>query len=244
MHWESLRLFGERAVETDSLHGRFSFSSKDQTIGRSLYLSREYSITDIESACRILTEENQLDPSGNYLLLDVGAGIGTTSIPLVRRGLFHTAWAFEPCADQAAYLERNIGLNSLEEQIRIFPCTLAERSTADDVLTLDGLAAFAETENRKISLIWLDVHGQEGLILRGGQRAFEQKIPLVTEFWPEGNEKSGVSARELCALLRSGHRFFYDLTDRSPSRRSTSELPYLYECCLRARSYTKLVLIP
>ncbi len=127
LRWEAWKLGPEREVEVSSLHGDLVFSSKDQVIGRALYLTDEFALSEILGACDLLAREGLLPAAGNGLLLDIGANIGTTCIPLVQRGLFRSALAFEPEVKNLDFLAKNVAKNGLSARIRIFPYALSSR---------------------------------------------------------------------------------------------------------------------
>ena len=88
LRWEAWQVVSEREIVIDSLHGRLVASTKDQIIGRALYLTRNFAIAEIDRAFDLLVREGLLRARGNGLLLDIGANIGTTCIYLVGSGRF------------------------------------------------------------------------------------------------------------------------------------------------------------
>ena len=138
MQWEAWRWTSERDVQVSSLHGAMSFSSKDQIIGRALYLTREFAMRDIETACRILVQEGKLSRTGNACLLDIGANIGTNCVPLLKNGLFKSAWAFEPEEKNVSYLLKNIRQNHLEKAVQVFPFALSDTAGTAELLMSDS----------------------------------------------------------------------------------------------------------
>ena len=276
MQWEAWRWTSERDVEMSSLHGAMTFSSKDQIIGRALYLTREFAMGDIETACRLLIREGKLSKKGNARLIDIGANIGTNCVPLVKNGLFKSAWAFEPEEKNVSYLLKNIQKNHLEDSIQVFPFALSDTSGGAELLmsesnfgdhrvrvgkpvdgselsqresksvelkVLDEFMAKPENLNAEVSLIWLDTQGHEAKILRGARKLLSKGIPMVTEFWPEGIENSGESIDSFCAEILSHYKFFFDLREKEPRKRSCFELLSLAREYAINRDYTDLVLI-
>lgn len=41
------------------------------------------------------------------------------------------------------------------------------------------------------AILWMDVQGAEGTVLAGATRLLAEKVPVVTEFWPYGLDRSG-----------------------------------------------------
>jgi FkbM family methyltransferase len=125
LRWETWRLSKEREVEIQSLHGRLRFSSKDQIIGRALYLTGEFAMSEIEHGYQLLVRDGVLKPTGNGILLDIGSNIGTTCVPLLKRGYFEKSLAFEPEPKNVALLRRNIESNALSDRIEVCPFALS-----------------------------------------------------------------------------------------------------------------------
>lgn len=201
-------------LTVDSRHGLMSFSSRDQCIGRGLFLRRAFDYGFIAGTPQWLVREGLLQPRDNGLLLDIGANLGTVCVPLVKEGLFRRAWAFEPEPGNLRYLRQNLSQNGLAERISVFPCALSE---ADTELTLwiapgnhgdhrvaapgtagtEGRTAFTVPARRldtvlreqdqraeEVSLVWLDVQGHEASVLAGAEALLAAGVPIVMEFSP------------------------------------------------------------
>ena len=66
---------------------------------------------------------------------------------------------------------------------------------------LDDLPHFLSKEVwNKISVLWIDIQGHEGFAFRGAEGLLSKQIPVVTEFWPYGVLRSGMSKGEFCTL--------------------------------------------
>lgn len=65
----------------------------------------------------LVTEYQKKFPNKNNTFIDVGAHIGTTSLPYAR--LFETVIAFEPTANNYKWLRENIALNNCQNIIAI-----------------------------------------------------------------------------------------------------------------------------
>lgn len=51
-----------------------------------------------------------------------------------------------------------------------------------------------------ISLVWIDVQGHEGYVFAGGTRLFSRRVPVVTEIWPFGINRSGMGIPKFCEI--------------------------------------------
>ncbi len=67
--------------------------------------------------------------------------------------------------------------------------------------TVDHLLAGLEPALAdQISLIWIDVQGYEGFAFQGASELIARDIPVVSELWPYGIERSGMSLQQYCEI--------------------------------------------
>ena len=126
--WAVLHRLPARTLTARTKHGVLSFSSKDRAIGRLLYADRAFEIDKIERALRCAVAAGMLAERNEGWLLDVGANVGSVCIPLVQRGAFSHAVAFEPEPENYAHLVRSLTLNGIEPRT-IRPMQVALSST-------------------------------------------------------------------------------------------------------------------
>lgn len=124
-YWELLKSLPEKDLTVDTDHGRLSFSSRDKFIGRSLYTAGSYGYASIFKAIDILKSQSKLSEVDNGYLIDIGANVGTVCIPLLLKGVFAKALAFEPEPRNYRYLARNIDQNQLTERVQAFQVALS-----------------------------------------------------------------------------------------------------------------------
>lgn len=124
-YWELLKSLPEKDLTVDTDHGRFSFSSRDKFIGHSLYTAGSYGYSSIFKAIDILKSQSKLSEIDNKYLIDIGANVGTVCIPLLLKGVFTKALAFEPEPRNYRYLARNIDQNQLTERVQAFQVALS-----------------------------------------------------------------------------------------------------------------------
>jgi FkbM family methyltransferase len=67
--------------------------------------------------------------------------------------------------------------------------------------TLDSL--LRDVDPKKISFIWADVQGHEGYVFQGAKNILAKKIPVVSEIWPYGIQRSGMSKKQFCDIVIS-----------------------------------------
>lgn len=248
-------------VTVPTANGLLSFDSKDWLVGKHLYVYRELERAEMQEAMRLLEKEGCLHGPSDTLL-DVGANIGMTCIPLLKAGHFQRAIAFEPAPDTYRYLERNIRQNGLDQRICAFPWALSSRSgtcqmeiskdnSGDNRVRLESRTGFfgeegrstidvpvktidellmelAELRDARISLVWVDVQGHEGHFFRGAKSLFASGIPAVSEFWPYGILRSGMSETDFGDIVSELFTHFYVLSKQAPVKRDISEVSTLF----------------
>lgn len=123
--WEWACRLPEFRITRTTKHGRLSFSSRDMTIGRWLFVKGGFEHYLIERALSVAIADGHLKQTNGGYLLDIGANIGTVCVHLVRKGLFAAALAIEPIPSNYSMLRRNIRLNSLERSIMAVDCAVS-----------------------------------------------------------------------------------------------------------------------
>jgi FkbM family methyltransferase len=142
--------------------------------------------------------------SGAKCILDVGANIGYHALRLARREPHAIVHAFEPLPISLDYLQRNVALNQLGHQVRVYSHGLANESGSfpyyiapkngvnaslrnvanrSDARRVTGLALtlddWAESHKAIPDAIKIDVEGAELLVLHGAQKALAAYRPRI-----------------------------------------------------------------
>lgn len=52
----------------------------------------------------------------------------------------------------------------------------------------------------EVSALWIDIQGFEGYAFRGAMKTLQRDIPVVSEIWPYGIRRSGISLNEFCSI--------------------------------------------
>jgi FkbM family methyltransferase len=133
--WEVLHRLPSRTLTVRTRHGVLSVGNKDRAIGRLLFTRREFELEKIDRAIRCAVGAGVLAERNDGWLLDVGANVGSVCIPLVRRGVFSRAVAFEPEPANYAHLLRSLALNGIDART-IRPVNAA-LSSANGAATLE-----------------------------------------------------------------------------------------------------------
>jgi FkbM family methyltransferase len=205
-------------------------------------------------------------------MIDIGANIGTTSIPRALLGDFNWVYAIEPDPLNYACLVRNIVSNGvrglvLPDRVAIGDAngemTMRVRRSgthhlvtrATDVsegqqmvvpcLTLDTWVDRIGIDLSDIGFIKSDTQGWDARVLIGAERVLARRhIAWQIEFSPPMLERSGTSTADVIALLERHFTHFIDLRRKEGARvRGTKELrASLDNLGMGGRSYTNLLL--
>lgn len=161
------------------------------------------------------------------VVIDIGANIGYYTLQFARLvGDEGKVFAFEPDPTNFATLKRNVEANGYRNVVLIQKACSSEagrlklflsddnkgdhrlydsgdgRSYVEvDVVRIDD---YFEHYTGKVNLIKMDIQGAEYGALSGMTNLIERNpdLVLVTEFWPLGFKRSGVSASDFVALLQ------------------------------------------
>jgi FkbM family methyltransferase len=194
-------------------HGRFTFRSDDVYIGRSLDLYGEYSEGEVELFRKYV--------NGGSIVIEVGANIGTLTVPLAR--LASRVIAIEAQPANASMLERNITDNGLTN-VTVIDKAAGARPGATKMRALDdlasknfgGIAVGAGDLNVEVitldsldvlyvSFIKIDVEGAERDVLLGARALIERDKPVL---YVE-NDRREKSAELITLLTELGYRLFW-----------------------------------
>ncbi|MBJ6124729.1 FkbM family methyltransferase [Microvirga splendida] len=177
------------AIAFDAL---FLYPSADQTIGPCLASAGEFARAEVDFLIAHL--------SANGAVCDVGANIGTVSIPLAKASPGLSVFAFEPQLPIFRLLMRNVALNGVMS-VEAYPWALGE---ADGMIEFASPALTTQTNFgaigrgsqsgdkvpvviRKLdslalpplSIIKIDVEGYDLEVVRGAQETIQRNRPIL-----------------------------------------------------------------
>jgi FkbM family methyltransferase len=205
-------------------------------------------------------------------MIDIGANVGTTSIPRALLGDFNWVYAIEPDPLNYACLVRNIVSNGvrglvLPDRVAIGDIngevtmhvrrsgthhlvTHAEHVSEGErmvvpCLTLDTWVDRIGIDLSDVGFIKSDTQGWDARVLAGAERVLARRhIAWQIEFSPAMLERSGKSIAEVFALLERHFTHVIDLRRKEGARvRGTQELrASLDDIGLAGRRYTNLLL--
>jgi FkbM family methyltransferase len=108
---------------------RFAVRTDDREIGRHTFVNGAYDLETMRCALQLLQTEGGRTLQGRTVL-DVGANIGVSIIPLMRLFGAGHGIAFEPAPDAVEMLELNVALNDLGERVHVMALGLSDRDGA------------------------------------------------------------------------------------------------------------------
>jgi FkbM family methyltransferase len=210
--------------------GRYLVASADYDVSRRTYVAGPYGLDRLLRCAQLIERETGASIRGREVL-EVGANIGTTTVPLVTVVGAAYVHAFEPVPRNFVLLERNIELNDLSARVTLHETAVsdhagtvalassprfwgssrvvADASSDDDVancVTIDSLLASGAISNERLALVWIDVEGHEAAVLAGATEL--GPIPIVLEHDP----KQQADLEQLHELIHQRNAQLYDLS--------------------------------
>lgn len=192
--------------------------AQDNVVGRITYACGAFEQDYMDLAIQ-LARKYCGDVVSGKTMLDIGANIGTSTIPALLRYGAARVVAFEPSPENCYYLRINVAANGLDDRVDIRQVALSNREGKVDLELSDdnwgdhrvrvsvakGRAreerratievsvqtlADAGLESEDVGLIWMDVQGHEGHVLAGAAENLHS-VPVVTEYWPYALHRAG-----------------------------------------------------
>ena len=173
--------------------------------------------------------------------LNVGAHIGSTCIPALKKKYFKDMIAFEPSKINFNLLAVNVYINNLGDRAQIFNLAISNKksktyikkfqNTGDyrvvnsknknlELIKCDILDNYTKKLNKKNSLIFMDTQGHEPLVFLGSKKTLNKKIPIVFEFAPFLMDNNWIKGFH---LIFKNYKYFYDLHNSSKRKKLNKE---------------------
>ena len=105
---------------------KFIIFSNDKDLSRELFINNEFDLKKLERTINFLSTKKKIRN-----LYDIGANIGVTSIPAIKRGLANHAYAVEPEINNFDLLKKNIILNDVEKNISTYNYALSNKDNIE-----------------------------------------------------------------------------------------------------------------
>jgi FkbM family methyltransferase len=97
------------------------------------------------------------------------------------------------------------------------------------VRTLDDALAEAGVDARDVRLAWVDIQGHEGWFLQGARATLGRGVPVVSEFWPYGILRSGMTRDDYGRVVADLFTHVYHLHDEGAEKLSIEKIDTLFD---------------
>tara|TARA_B100000886_G_scaffold329447_1_gene278820 strand:+ start:13 stop:861 length:849 start_codon:yes stop_codon:yes gene_type:complete len=180
--------------------------------------------------------KNYIDPKKKNTIIDIGANIGSVSLPLAK--LFHssTIISVEPTYYAFSKLKKNLNLNPIfKKRIRIYNSFISNKKRKINFIhsswnfssnskkhkvhrgvlkqasnKIQSLSKLIKKQKRKIDLIKIDVDGYEIDVLRSGKGIINKYKPVIYfEFAPYLYKEFGYSSKILINFIKKDMSYLF-----------------------------------
>jgi FkbM family methyltransferase len=188
------------------------------------------------------------------VVLDVGANIGTTSLPLATEG--YRVFAYEPIPRTFEFLERNVEVNDMRDRVTCIQMAISDHEgTATmriphalgasrivnapsgdfehvdvPVTTLVGALANAGLTVDEVGFVWCDAEGTESKVVAGGEPLWTAGVPIYAECGHDDADLPIVLGRYFESFVPEGEM---RSLGTSASRHPISEIPSFLDSLTR-----------
>ena len=255
------------AVAAEFEDMRLYLSTRDRVVSVATFCDGPFELEYLERAVAALAAAGHELRGRRFV--EVGANIGTTTVPLVVRFGAAGGLAIEPEPGNARLLDVNLAANDLLARVQTLRAAVTDRAgtmrlalaadnhgdhrlatgTADGAPTievatvsLDALVQDGSIDPAATGVVWVDVQGHEGRVLAGARRLREAGVPFAVEFVPDLLVEAG--NLELFVEYASAFRAVVDLRTSGGERPAAdvAELAATYRGA--ADPVTDLLLLP
>jgi FkbM family methyltransferase len=273
--WEVLRRT-RHSVTISTPQGQFRIRTANRVIGTQLYTRRVYEAGIISNAMNALSDSGHSPKNRTIIDIGANIGMSSIALVLggycrntvaiepevgnftdlldnVRRnGLSDriSCYQFAASHRDGTLLMELADVNFGDHRVRVSDASSgvygeSERQTAQ--VPARPLDEFCQTlTGQDIACLWIDVQGYDAYVLKGARALVARGTPVVTEFWPYGMRRAGVTPASYTTLL--GELFSSCVvvreTERSAPRRVAEALPPLFEEIGDGVADLTLVLLP
>jgi len=238
----------------------FLLFSKDYMISRSTYIDGPYDYSVLKKAIKLLPKDFIKES-----LIDVGANIGTVSIPAIKDGIFKNSIVFEPNPKIYNILKINIFLNNLSAKIVSYDFCLSSKNNENVSFKMSDIN-YGDTRFKKIkysnsfpknkvktldsflklvdpfkTLIKIDVQGFELEVLLGSKHFLRSKPPLILELDPLALSKK--SFEKIFDIIKKNYCNFFNLNQDNPLKKDISFLQDIFFNLKKTNKLANILLV-
>ena len=198
-------------------------------ISKKLFIDKSFDYRILTKAIKLLGKKNS-----KLTLINIGAHIGSTAIPAIKKNNFKNLIAFEPTKRNFRLLKANIFLNEIDDRVQAYNLAISNKKANlhlgttkgntggnrilrnkqknTEIVKSDILDNYTYNLNKNNSSIFMDVEGHEPNIFLWAKKTIKKKIPIVFEFYPSLLDKNWIKNFD---LVFKNYRFFYDLRGKN-----------------------------
>ena len=225
-------------------------------ISKKLFIDGDFDFKVLIKAKKLLGIKNS-----KSTLINVGAHIGSTCIPGIKKNFFKNCLCFEPSKRNFRLLKANIFLNEVDSKVQVYNLALSNKkdilylgmfdnNTGDyrilknkqknaETVKSDILDNYTYNLNKNNSLVFMDVQGHEPEVFMGAKKTIRKKIPFIFEFTPSLMNKDWLKK---ISILFKYYNFFYDLKANKKKRFNAIEIKKLYNYYFINKNYTDILI--
>ena len=111
------------------------------------------------------------------------------------------------------------------------------------VRTLDGLLAEHGVDARAVRLAWVDIQGHEGYFLDGARATLAHGAPVVSEFWPYGILRSGMTRSDYRRTVGEIFTHFYHLHGAGAEKLPISLVDALFDAYAAPKQMCEVIFV-
>ena len=111
------------------------------------------------------------------------------------------------------------------------------------VRTLDEMLTALRLAPRDVSLAWVDIQGHEGFFFAGARATLAEGAPVVSEFWPYGILRSGMSRAEYVSTAGQIFTHFYHMHGTAAEKLPIARLDALFDVYAAPKEMCELILV-
>jgi len=225
-------------------------------VSQKLFIDGSFDFRVLLKAKKLLGKKNS-----KSTLINIGAHIGSTCIPAIKKNYFKNLIAFEPSKKNFRLLKANIFLNEIDDRVQVYNLALSNKkanlhlgmfnnNTADyrllknkqkntEIVKSDILDNYTYNLNKNNSLVIMDAQGHEAEIFMGAKKTIRKKIPFIFEFAPFLLNKDWLKK---ISILFKYYNFFHDLKTNKKKRFNAIEIKKLYNHYLKNNNHTDILI--
>jgi FkbM family methyltransferase len=159
---------------------------------------------------------------------------------------FPYALSFENGETDLEISRHNSGDNSIRASGEGLAFGEDERpSVKTEVRSLDSLVlSDPGIDASDTDLVWVDIQGYEGFFFIGASEFLRRGMPVVSEFWPYGINRAGMSREEFCRVVAARFGKFAHLRNGRFELLPINAIASLFEIYRAPREFGHLIFLP